>query len=92
MKSIGSGLETREYCRRDLSRWPHGTFYPQKLALTSPTSGGRRTQATEVFCGLVAAYCQSQRLGGEVLQSNVHLAKFRFFIRNYADRRDEWSL
>jgi hypothetical protein len=40
--------------RRDLSRWPRGTFYPQKLELTSPTSGGRsvgkvrsRTQATE---------------------------------------------
>jgi hypothetical protein len=38
----------------DLSCWPRGTLYPQKLALTSPTSGGRsvgivrsRTQATE---------------------------------------------
>jgi hypothetical protein len=48
------GLETREYGRRDLSRWPRGTLYPQKLALTSPTSGGRsvsivrlRTKATE---------------------------------------------
>jgi hypothetical protein len=36
------------------SRWPHGTLYPQKLALTLQTSGGRsvgtvrsRTQATE---------------------------------------------
>jgi hypothetical protein len=34
-------LEIREYGRRDLSHWPHGTLYPQKLALTSPTSGGR---------------------------------------------------
>jgi hypothetical protein len=40
-KSSGSGLETREYGRRDPSHWPHGTFYPQKkLALTSPTNGG----------------------------------------------------
>jgi hypothetical protein len=31
----------REYGRRDPSRWPHGTLYPQKLAITSPTSGGR---------------------------------------------------
>jgi hypothetical protein len=38
------------------SRWPRGIFYPQKLALTSPTSGGRsvgivrsRTQAMEFF-------------------------------------------
>jgi hypothetical protein len=57
-KSSLSGLESREYGRRDPSRWPRGTFYPQKLALTSPTSGGRavaivrpRTNATEfVYC------------------------------------------
>jgi hypothetical protein len=48
------GLENREYGRRDPSRLPHGTLYPQKLALTSLTSGGRpvgivrlRIQATE---------------------------------------------
>jgi hypothetical protein len=40
-KSSGSGLESREYCRRDPSRWPHSTLYPQKLSLTSPTSVGR---------------------------------------------------
>jgi hypothetical protein len=35
-------------------RWPRNTLYPQKLALTSPTSGGRsvgtvrsRTKTTE---------------------------------------------
>jgi hypothetical protein len=33
-KSSGSGLEIWEY------GWPHGTLYPQMLALTSPTSGG----------------------------------------------------
>jgi hypothetical protein len=49
-----SGVEIREYGRRDLSCWPRGTLYPQKLALTSPTSGGdsvgivcSRTQVTE---------------------------------------------
>jgi hypothetical protein len=54
-KSSGSGLESREHGRRDPSHWPRGTLYPQKLALTSPTSGGRsvgivlsRTQATEL--------------------------------------------
>jgi hypothetical protein len=53
-KSSGSGLESLEYDRRDPLRWPRGSVYPQKLALTSPTSGGRsvgiirlRTQATE---------------------------------------------
>jgi hypothetical protein len=53
-KSSGSCLENREYCRRDQSRWPRDTHYPQKFALTSPISGGRSvgivlswTQATE---------------------------------------------
>jgi hypothetical protein len=37
-------------------RWPRGTFYPHKLAITSPTSGGRsvgivrsRTQTMDFF-------------------------------------------
>jgi hypothetical protein len=53
--SSGSGLEIREYGRRDLSRRPRGIIYPQKLALTSPKSGGRsvgivrsRIQVTEL--------------------------------------------
>jgi hypothetical protein len=58
-KSSGCGLEIREYDRGDPSRWPRDTFYPQKLALTLPTSGGRsvgivrsRTKATEFFMRL----------------------------------------
>jgi hypothetical protein len=53
-KRSGSGLENREYDRRGLTRWSRSTLYPQKLAFTSLTSGGRsvgivrsRTQATE---------------------------------------------
>jgi hypothetical protein len=38
--SSGSGLENREYGRGDPLRLPRDTLYPQKLALTSPTSGG----------------------------------------------------
>jgi hypothetical protein len=56
--SLG-GLENRDYGRRDPSCWPRGTLYPQKLPLTSPTSGGRsvgivrsRTRAT----GLLLLY------------------------------------
>jgi hypothetical protein len=52
-KSSGSGLESREYSRRDPSRWPRD-LYSQNLGLTSPTSGSSsvgivrsRTQATE---------------------------------------------
>jgi hypothetical protein len=56
----------------DPSRWPRGTLYLQKLALTSPTSGGRlvgivrsRTQATEfslvyVFPFVSRAECWTQ--------------------------------
>jgi hypothetical protein len=40
-KISGSGLESREYGRKDPSPWPRDTLYPQKVALTSPTSGGR---------------------------------------------------
>jgi hypothetical protein len=54
--SSGSCLENREYGRRDPSRWPRGTLNPHKLAITSPTSGGRsvgivrsRTQTMEFF-------------------------------------------
>jgi hypothetical protein len=39
-KRSGSGLETREYGRGNPLRWPRDTLYPQKLTLTSPTSGG----------------------------------------------------
>jgi hypothetical protein len=46
-------------------RWPRNTLYPQRLALTSPTSGGRsfgivrlRTAATE-FSFLVSLVIQS---------------------------------
>jgi hypothetical protein len=53
-KGSGSGLEIREYGSRVPSRWPCVTPFPQKLALTSPTKGGRsvgivrsRTQTTE---------------------------------------------
>jgi hypothetical protein len=53
-KRGGSGLENRECGLRDPSHWQCGTLHPQKLALTSPTSGGRsactvrsRTHATE---------------------------------------------
>jgi hypothetical protein len=63
-----------DYGSRDPSHWPRGTFYPQKLALTSPTSGScsvgivrSRTQATEFspcvkLCGPRKIVCEQQRL------------------------------
>jgi hypothetical protein len=62
-KSNSSCLENREYVHRNPLRWPRDTLHPQKLALTSPTSGGRsvgivrsRTKATE----FVVFYCLTQ--------------------------------
>jgi hypothetical protein len=53
---LSTDLVNREYGRRDPSRWPHGILYPQKLALTSPTSGSHsvgivrlRAQAMEFY-------------------------------------------
>jgi hypothetical protein len=53
-KSNGFCLESREYDRKDQSRWPRGTLYLQNLALTLPTRSGfsvgivrSRTQAAE---------------------------------------------
>jgi hypothetical protein len=50
-------LENRKYGRRDPFYWPRNIIYPQKLALTSLTSGSRsvvivnsRTKSTEFFC------------------------------------------
>jgi hypothetical protein len=62
--SRSSGLESREYGRRNPSRCPRSTLYPQKLALTLPANGGRsvgivrsRTQATGfVFVSVVVGH------------------------------------
>jgi hypothetical protein len=69
-KSSGSGLKIREYDRRDPSHWPRGTFYPQKLALTSPTRGGcsvgivsSRTKATEFSFSLVLWLYKKTEMG-----------------------------
>jgi hypothetical protein len=63
-KSSCSGLESREYGRRDPSLWPRGTLSLQKLALTSLTNGGRsmgivlsRTQTTEFLNIFVTLSC-----------------------------------
>jgi hypothetical protein len=57
-KNGGSSLENREYGRMDPLCRPRNALYPQKLALTSQTSGGRsvdivrsRTEAAEFVSG-----------------------------------------
>jgi hypothetical protein len=64
-----SGLESREYSRRDPSRWPRGTLYPQKLALTSPTSGGRSVGLRPR--GLVLEFIHAD-LGISYVQDVIH--------------------
>jgi hypothetical protein len=46
--SSGSGLESREYGRRDSSRWPRGTLYPQKLG----TNFADKRRSVQFACGL----------------------------------------
>jgi hypothetical protein len=67
--SSGFSLENREYGRGDPLRWPRDNLYPQKLALTSPKSGGRsvdivrlRAKAIEFFfffCFLYEPHCKT---------------------------------
>jgi hypothetical protein len=68
-ESGGSGIENREYGRRDPLCWPCNTLYPQTLALISPTSGGRsvaivrsRTKATEFVFVLFVVRINMQQL------------------------------
>jgi hypothetical protein len=79
-ESSGSCLENREYGRRDPSRWPRGTLYPQKLAVTSPPSGGRSV-------GIVRSRTQTMEF------SFMHLMFTRHaIIRLHCayNRNDEW--
>jgi hypothetical protein len=73
----------------DPSRWLRGTLYPQKLALTLPTSGGRsvgvvcsRTQATEFFGASMYMLCSRF----------LHLVVSSPCLTNYALRHvDVWG-
>jgi hypothetical protein len=99
-KSSSSGLEIREYCRRDPSRWPHGTLYPPKLPLTSLTSSGNqaycnshaRSIFSKVFLGLgiVAIYTV------EFVSLLIHLHSIQTELRalipeGRASKREEWT-
>jgi hypothetical protein len=61
-KSSGSDLENRDYGRRNPSRWPRGTLFPQNLALTSQRSGARsirilRSRTLELRNGIPIITC-----------------------------------
>jgi hypothetical protein len=59
-KNSSSGLESQEYGHGDLLRLPRETIYPQKLALTSPTSDGR-------VVGIVRSWTQATELEDSVM-------------------------
>jgi hypothetical protein len=77
-KSSGSGLESRKYGFKDPSRWPRDTFYPQKFALTSPTSGGRSvgivrsgTQGTKISFFFFFSFSTHRQVS---MSSNTYVA------------------
>jgi hypothetical protein len=66
--SSGFGLEILEYGRGDPSCWSLGILYPQNLALTSQTSGGRsvdivrsRNEAMEFRLFFYGKHVQKQK-------------------------------
>jgi hypothetical protein len=88
-----SGLEMREYGRRDPLYWPRNT-YQQKFTLTSPKWVGRsvgivrsRTKATEFVCFLQDLFpvgvwrynCNRAAFGSQVLFF-PHVKYFVIFI------------
>jgi hypothetical protein len=69
--------EIREYGRRDPSRRPRGTLYPQKLALTWPTSGGGSV-------GIVCSRTQAAEFSFLCLLSTVHGLPIAVAVRSKA--------
>jgi mRNA-degrading endonuclease toxin of MazEF toxin-antitoxin module len=93
-KSSGSGLEIREYCRRDPSRWPRGTLYLQKLALASPTGGFRsvgivrsRTKAAELCTTICRCTTSSDKAA---IQHRVMMTHKKYRLRStWAPRHED---
>jgi hypothetical protein len=97
-KSSGFGLENRENGRMDPLRWPRGTLYPQKLALTSPTSGilsvgvlRSRTQATVLllFLSLLLKWTANGFLLGGIGTTIRHNTQNYTYHPNSTPRSDK---
>jgi hypothetical protein len=79
----GSGQESREYGRRNPLCWPRNILYPQKLALTLPTSGGRGLrQRSLLVCCFLSEWTWLDHLKG-VGNPNFHIER---------DERAEWEI
>jgi hypothetical protein len=86
--SSGPCLKSRECGRGDPLSLPSNTLYPQKLALTSPTSGGRsvgivlsRTEATMSF-RYTAYICSSYEYSTIRQKFKLRRQRFRNFSAN----------
>jgi hypothetical protein len=88
--SSGSGVESREYGCRDMSRWPRGTLCLHKLALNSTTSGGRSvdivglsTQTMEFVCLLFFIHaCYMTELSIIVEQYQLQVGCYEIFSKH----------
>jgi hypothetical protein len=72
--SSSSGLDNWEYSHGDLLRWPRDTLYPQKLALTLPTSVGRSFSIVRLLTKameFVFVICISDKMRLKPLLNNV---------------------
>jgi hypothetical protein len=79
-KSRSSGLENRDYSRRNPSRSQRGTLFPQTLLLTSPVGVARsRSQAREFFLYTLTVR-KAQRFGNWVY--------FRLQARNQGQTKE----
>jgi hypothetical protein len=77
-----SGLENQDYGRRDPPSWLRDTLYPQMLALTSPTSGGRSV-------GIVRPRTRPRSL---VLVVNVYYTVYTSIYIYIYSKSSEWPL
>jgi hypothetical protein len=84
-----SGLESREYGRGQPLHWPRDTLYPQKLALTSPTSGvcsvgmiRSRTKTTDLVNGNRVIQLRLWKTDTEFIAEQKKYAKNKCFLLN----------
>jgi hypothetical protein len=96
--SSRSGLENRDYGRRDPSRWQRDSLYPQNMALTSLPSGGRsvglvrsQTEVTE----FVSCFCLYGNTTMDVVEgggSNALFLLVRVASKRFENPLSKYSL
>jgi hypothetical protein len=72
------GLQSQEYGRIDPSRLLRGIVYPQKLALTSPTSGDRSIYIVRSHNQATECDALPRKHHKEILALQVNITPFQF--------------